>query len=100
MRRIQPRPNAYVSRARRRFGSMAAMWTRRTLIPATLRRATGAARNPRSGRLPIMAEVYEEAARRNVEIFALPTESACRLLADLEPGQVNAVLHVTCYASR
>src|SRR2546428_6948061 len=30
------------------------------------------------GLLPIMAEVYDEAARRNVEIVALPTESACR----------------------
>ena len=48
------------------------------------------------GRLPIMAEVYEEAARRNVEIVALPTEAACRLLADFEPGEVNAILHVTC----
>jgi hypothetical protein len=48
------------------------------------------------GRLPIMAEAYEEAARRNVQIVALPTESACRLLADFEPGEVNAVLHVTC----
>jgi hypothetical protein len=48
------------------------------------------------GLLPIMTEVYEEAARRNVEIVALPTEAACRLVADLEPGDVNAVLHVTC----
>jgi hypothetical protein len=48
------------------------------------------------GLLPIMAEVYEEAARRNVEIVVLPTEAACRLIADLEPGDVNAVLHVTC----
>ena len=48
------------------------------------------------GLLPIMAQVYEEAARRNVEIVALPTEAACRLIADLELGDVNAVLHVTC----
>jgi len=48
------------------------------------------------GLLPIMAEVYELAARRNVEIVALPTETACRLIADLEPSEVNAVLHVTC----
>jgi hypothetical protein len=48
------------------------------------------------GLLPIMAEVYEEAARRNVEIVALPTEAACRLFANFEPGEVNAVLHVTC----
>jgi hypothetical protein len=48
------------------------------------------------GLLPIMAEVYEEASRRDVEIVALPTEAACRLIADLEPADVNAVLHVTC----
>lgn len=48
------------------------------------------------GRLPIMAEVYELAARRNVEIVAMPTETACRVIADLDPGEVNAVLHVTC----
>lgn len=48
------------------------------------------------GLLPIMAEVYEEAARRNVEIVALPTKAACGLLADLGPDEVNAVLHVTC----
>jgi arginase len=48
------------------------------------------------GLLPIMAEVYEEAARRNVEIVALRTEAACRLLADLGSDEVNAVLHVTC----
>ena len=43
-----------------------------------------------------MAEVYDEAARRNVEIVVLPSEAACRLIADLEPGEVNAALHVTC----
>jgi hypothetical protein len=48
------------------------------------------------GLLPIMAQVYKDAARRNVEIVALPTEAACRLIADLESGEVNAVLHVTC----
>jgi len=48
------------------------------------------------GRLPIKAEVYQQAAGRNVEIVALPTEKACRMLADLEQGEVNAVLHVTC----
>lgn len=48
------------------------------------------------GLLPIIAEVYELAARQNVEIVAMPTETACRLIADLEPGDVNAILHVTC----
>jgi len=61
-------------------------WGGRTLIVGT-----GA-----DGRLPIMAEVYELAARQGVEIVALPTETACSLIADLEPGEVNAVLHVTC----
>lgn len=48
------------------------------------------------GRLPIMPEVYELAARRYVKIVALPTDEACRLIADLEPDGVNAILHVTC----
>lgn len=48
------------------------------------------------GLVPIMAEVYELAARRNVEIVVLPTKKACRLIPDVEPGEVNAVLHVTC----
>ena len=49
-----------------------------------------------NGLLPIMPEVYNEAARRNIEIIARPTEAACRLIADLEPDEVNAILHVTC----
>lgn len=48
------------------------------------------------GALPIMDEVREVARRRHIEIVALPTADACRLLADLDPDQVNAVLHVTC----
>ena len=48
------------------------------------------------GRLPIMGEVFEFAERHHVEIVALPTDEACRLIADLEPDEVNAVLHVTC----
>ena len=48
------------------------------------------------GRLPIMGEVYELAALRDVEVVALPTEQACRLITELESGDVNAVLHVTC----
>jgi hypothetical protein len=48
------------------------------------------------GRLPIMDEVFEAAAQRHVEIVALPTDEACRLIDDLDPDDVNAVLHVTC----
>lgn len=49
-----------------------------------------------SGQLPIMPDVYEEARRRGVEIVAEPTEEACRLLRTADPGDVAAVLHVTC----
>jgi hypothetical protein len=48
------------------------------------------------GRLPVMDEVREAARSRNVEIVAVPTAEACRLIADLDPDDVNAVLHVTC----
>ena len=48
------------------------------------------------GSLPIAPDVLEEASRRGVEVEALPTRDACRLLADLEPEDVYAVLHVTC----
>lgn len=48
------------------------------------------------GRLPIMDEVREAAARRHVEIIAVPTADACRLIADLDREDVNAILHVTC----
>lgn len=48
------------------------------------------------GALPIMPEVVEEAARRNIDLVAVPTEQACRLISDLKPREVRAVLHVTC----
>jgi len=48
------------------------------------------------GSLPIMPEVVEEARRRGVDITALPTEDACRLIASLDENEVHAVLHVTC----
>jgi hypothetical protein len=48
------------------------------------------------GGLPIAPNVYAEAKRRGIVIEALPTRDACRLLADLEPEDVYAVLHVTC----
>ena len=49
-----------------------------------------------SGRLPIMAEVVGEAEARGVELIAVPTADACRLLATVEPSEVYAILHVTC----
>jgi hypothetical protein len=48
------------------------------------------------GQLPIAREVAEEAERRGISIQALPTSEACRLLADIAPADVHAILHVTC----
>jgi hypothetical protein len=48
------------------------------------------------GALPILDEVREEAARRGVELVALPTQEACRLLSKSRAKDVVAVLHVTC----
>ena len=48
------------------------------------------------GRLPVMPEVEQEAARRKVELVVVPTEEVCRLLAAQKDQNVHAVLHVTC----
>ena len=48
------------------------------------------------GSLPIMPEVTQEAGRRQVDLTAVPTEDACRLIAGLDSREVHAVLHVTC----
>lgn len=48
------------------------------------------------GSLPIMPEVVEEARRRGVDLTALPSENARRLVASLDRDEVHAVLHVTC----
>jgi hypothetical protein len=48
------------------------------------------------GLLPVMREVLDEARRRGIDVIAVPTEEACRLLRDVPPERVNAVLHVTC----
>jgi hypothetical protein len=48
------------------------------------------------GALPIAPDVYLEAGRRGIDVEALPTREACRLLADLDASDVYAVLHVTC----
>ncbi len=49
-----------------------------------------------SGQLPIMPELYQEAQRRGVEVVALPTEEACRLLSGTGWREAAAVIHVTC----
>jgi hypothetical protein len=48
------------------------------------------------GALPIGPDVRDEARSRGVELTALPTSEACRLLAELPDREVRAVLHVTC----
>jgi hypothetical protein len=48
------------------------------------------------GSLPIDPVVGEEARRRGVELVAMPTAEACALLAESDPSDVHAVLHVTC----
>ena len=49
-----------------------------------------------SGQLPIMPEVWEEARVRGVELTAVPTAEACRLLEPVDRSDVYAILHVTC----
>ena len=48
------------------------------------------------GMLPIDPDLVAEAARRGVEIVALPTDEACAELADVPFGDAQAILHVTC----
>ena len=48
------------------------------------------------GNLPIMPDVVAEAASRNIDLVAVPTQQACGLIAGLKPREVRAVLHVTC----
>lgn len=48
------------------------------------------------GALPIEGAVFDEAARRGIELVAAPTVEACELLADADLATTNAILHVTC----
>jgi hypothetical protein len=61
-------------------------WTYRRLIVGT-----GV-----DGALPIADEVRDEARRRGVELVAVPTAEACRLLSIADPDETVAILHVTC----
>ena len=49
-----------------------------------------------SGRLPIMEEIEEEAARRGVKVEVMKTEDAVRVLNESDQTSLNAILHVTC----
>jgi hypothetical protein len=47
------------------------------------------------GALPVMDEVKQEAARREVQLLTVPTSEAIRAL-QTKPKDTNAILHVTC----
>ncbi|NDJ77737.1 MAG: hypothetical protein GYB65_15905 [Chloroflexi bacterium] len=48
------------------------------------------------GKLPIMDAVYAEAEARGVELVAVTTPEACRLLSEGDLRTTNAILHLTC----
>jgi hypothetical protein len=48
------------------------------------------------GALPIDEAVVVEAARRGVELVALPTDEACALLSEADRHDTAAILHITC----
>jgi hypothetical protein len=48
------------------------------------------------GMLPIADDLWADAKRRGVEVVAVPTDDACRLLEEIRPEDARAVLHVTC----
>lgn len=48
------------------------------------------------GQLPIMPDVFVEAAHRGIEVLAIPTHDACELLGEVDPQDINAILHITC----
>ena len=48
------------------------------------------------GALPITDEVVAEAERRGVELIAVPTPDACRLLSRADLEDTAVILHVTC----
>lgn len=94
--RVRPRKKSPSKALRDRYGHTPLTaaeripWGGRTLIVGT-----GA-----DGALPVAPDLLAEARRRGVEVRALPTADACRLLAGLDPDDVHAVLHVTRYSGR
>lgn len=49
-----------------------------------------------SGRLPVLPEIEEEAAKRGVEVVVSTTAEAVVALAETDPSRASAILHVTC----
>lgn len=48
------------------------------------------------GKMPVMTEVLTQAKERGIEVIAVPTDTACKLISGKNAGKVRAVLHVTC----
>ena len=85
-----------VTRSRRSHTAMSSGIPNCRLTRASPGRRPADHRHGRLGSLPIIPEVIEEARRQGVELTALPTEDACRLIASLGRDEVHAILHVTC----
>jgi hypothetical protein len=49
-----------------------------------------------AGGLPIMAEVFGEAAKRGVAVMPVPLDEALRTIGQMQREEVFAVLHITC----
>jgi PPK2 family polyphosphate:nucleotide phosphotransferase len=49
-----------------------------------------------AGGLPIMAEVFDEAAKRGVAVMPVPLDEALRTIGQMQREEVFAVLHITC----
>ncbi len=48
------------------------------------------------GQLPIMPELLDEAEQRDIEVVAVPTKEACKLISEKTNEKIRAILHVTC----
>ncbi len=48
------------------------------------------------GSLPVMPEVLAEAKKKGIKVIAKPTVEVCKLVSELKPKDINAILHVTC----
>jgi hypothetical protein len=48
------------------------------------------------GKLPVMPAVYQEAEKKGVKVIVKPTIELCSLFKELEPKDINAIVHVTC----
>lgn len=48
------------------------------------------------GALPVMDGVFDLAAEQGVEVVAVKTPDACKLINEMLDEEVHAILHITC----